>query len=254
MIKYPGTKARTLNFLEDSMTEYKRVMLKLTGELFGDDNGMGINFDKVEVIAKYISHLRNVHNTDLVIVIGGGNIFRGRNLTKENFDLSMGDYIGMLATVQNSIALQGKLEICKVESRLMSAFEMKSVCEPYILKRARRHLEKGRVVIISGGIGIPGYSTDTAAANYANQLNCEIVLKGSTIDGVYTADPKKDKTAQKLASLSFQDALEKDIMVMDSTAFAICKTQNIPIIVFDISDLENIERILRKEEIGTLIS
>ena len=236
------------------MTEYKRVMLKLTGELFGDENGNGINFEKVDVIAKYISHLRNVHNTDLVIVIGGGNIFRGRNLTKENFDLSMGDYIGMLATVQNSIALQGKLEIIGVQSRLMSKIEMKEVCEPYILKRARRHLEKGRVVIVASGMGVPGYSTDTAAANYAYQLNCEILLKGSTVDGVYTADPKKDKTAVKLTNLSFQEALEKNIMVMDSTAFAICRTQNIPIIVFDISDLENIERILRKEDIGTLIS
>ena len=160
------------------MTEYKRVMLKLTGELFGDENGNGINFEKVDVIAKYISHLRNVHNTDLVIVIGGGNIFRGRNLTKENFDLSMGDYIGMLATVQNSIALQGKLEIIGVQSRLMSKIEMKEVCEPYILKRARRHLEKGRVVIVASGMGVPGYSTDTAAANYAYQLNCANFTKG----------------------------------------------------------------------------
>lgn len=234
--------------------EYKRVLLKLTGELFGDENGMGIDFEKVEIIAKYIGHLRNIHKTDLVIVVGGGNIFRGRNLTDENFDLPMADYIGMLATVQNGIALQGKLEMLGVHSRLMSKIEMKEVCEPYILKRARRHLEKGRVVIVASGMGVPGYSTDTAAAHYAYQLNCEILLKGSTVDGVYTADPKKDKTAQKFSSLTFQEALEKNIMVMDSTAFAICKTKNIPIIVFDISDLENIERILRKQIIGTFIS
>jgi len=234
--------------------EYKRVLLKLTGELFGDENGNGIDFEKIERIAKYIAHLRKIHKTDLVIVVGGGNIFRGRNLTDENFDLPMADYIGMLATVQNSIALQGKLEIIGVPSRLMSKIEMKEVCEPYILKRARRHLEKGRVVIVASGMGVPGYSTDTAAAHYAYQLNCEVLLKGSTVDGVYTADPKMDKTAQKFSNLSFQEALEQNIMVMDSTAFAICKTKNIPIIVFDISDLENIERILRKQIIGTFIS
>ena len=231
----------------------RRILLKLTGEMFGDENGVGIDFGKVEKVANYIGHLLSTKAIDLVIVVGGGNIFRGRNLTKELFDLPMADYIGMLATAQNGIALQGKLEMAGVPCRLMSAFEMKTVCEPFILKRARRHLEKGRVVIIVCGMGIPSYTTDTAAANYASQLDCEL-FKGSNVDGVYTSDPKKDKTAQKLPQLSYQEALTRKIGVMDPTAFAICMMQNIPITIFNVSMLENIELILNGADIGTRIS
>jgi uridylate kinase len=233
---------------------YKRVLLKLSGEVFGDDNGKGIDLDKVATVANYIHHLREVHKTDLAIVVGGGNLFRGRNVFDTNFNQALADCIGMLGTIMNALALQGKLNELGIKNNVMSSIETKDVCEPYIRLKALDHIEKGHIVILAGGLGIPLITTDTAAANMAAQLECDILLKGSTVDGVYSADPKTDSNAVKYSSLSFQEALEKRLMVMDSTAFAHCKTQNIPVIVFDISDLENIERILNGESIGTLIS
>lgn len=159
----------------------------------------------------------------------------------------------MLGTIMNGLALQGELNIFKVDSRVMSSLHVDQVCEPYIRLRAKRHLEKGRIIILVGGTGRPFFTTDTAAALLAAELNCEILLKGSSVDGVYSADPKKDRNATKYATLTFQEALQKGLMVMDDTAFALCKSEKIPIVVFSVSELENIERILNGEKVGTLV-
>ena len=236
------------------MARYKRVLLKLTGELLSSDGKTGIDFSEVKKVATYIAHLHKEHKTDLAIVIGGGNLFRGRNVKDDEFDRAQADFIGMLGTVMNGLALQGELNILGVESRVMSSLRVDQACEPYIRLKAIHHLDMGLIVICVGGTGRPFFTTDTTAALLAAELNCEILLKGSSVDGVYTADPKKDKTAQKYSSLSFREALEKDLMVMDDTAFAVCKREKIPIIVFDVGDLTNIERILNGENIGTLVS
>lgn len=235
------------------MALYKRVLLKLTGELFGENGKAGIDFDEVKKVAQTLAHLRTVHNTDLAIVLGGGNLFRGRLVYDKDFDNAQADYIGMMGTIMNGLALQGELNTLGVPNRVMSSLYVNQACEPYIRLRAISHLNNGNIVILVGGLGQPFFTTDTAAANMAAQLNCEILLKGSGVDGVYTADPRVDKNAQKYATLTFQEALEKGLMVMDATAFAQCKTQNIPTIVFNVSDLNNIERILNGEEIGTLV-
>jgi uridylate kinase len=233
---------------------YKRILLKLTGELFCEKGKFGIDFDKVKIMAEYLAHLRTIHLTDLAIVLGGGNLFRGRNLKDDKFDRAQADYIGMLGTVMNGLALQGELNVLGVESRAMSALRIDQACEPYIRLRAMHNLDKGFVVILVGGIGRPFFTTDTTAALLAAELDCEILLKGSGVDGIYSEDPKINKNATMFTSLSFQDALVRGLMVMDSTAFAVCKDQHIPVIVFNVNDLNNIERILNGEQIGTLVS
>lgn len=233
---------------------YKRVLLKLTGELFTDGEKNGINFDRVAKVAAYIAHLRSVHNVDLAIVVGAGNLFRGRNVSGSKFDRAQADFIGMLGTIMNGLALQGELNLLNVPSRVMSSLHVDQACEPYIRLRAIRHLEKGIVTILVGGSGRPFFTTDTTAALLAAELGCEILLKGSSVDGVYSADPKIDLTATKYTTLTFQEALEKGLMVMDDTAFAVCKREKIPIIVFKVDDLDNIERILNEEQIGTLVT
>jgi len=233
---------------------YKRVLLKLTGELFSDGEKNGINFDRVAKVAAYIAHLRGAHNVDLAIVVGAGNLFRGRNVSGSKFDRAQADFIGMLGTIMNGLALQGELNLLGVPSRVMSSLHVDQACEPYIRLRARRHLEKGIVTILVGGSGRPFFTTDTTAALLAAELGCEILLKGSGVDGVYTADPKVDHTATRYTTLTFQEALDKGLMVMDDTAFAVCKREKIPIIVFKVDDLDNIERILNGEQIGTLVT
>ena len=195
-----------------------------------------------------------MHDTDLAIVIGGGNLFRGRNIRGDNFDRAQADFIGMMGTIMNGLALQGELNILNVESRVMSSLRLDQACEPYIRLKAMHHLDVGRVVILVGGTGRPFFTTDTTAALLAAELDCEILLKGSGVDGVYSADPKVDKDAKMFSTLTFQEALVQGLMVMDSTAFAVCKDQKIPIIVFNVEDLNNIERILNGENIGTLVS
>lgn len=232
---------------------YKRVLLKLTGELFGKGGKPGIDLDSVRKIALYIAHLRNIHEVDLAIVVGGGNIFRGRNVITSKFDRVQADNIGMLGTIMNGLALQGELDLLNVESRVMSSLHVDQACEPYIIKKARKHLDEGIVTILVGGSGRPFFTTDTTAALLAAELRCEILLKGSGVDGVYSSDPKIDATATKYETLTFHEALVNGLMVMDDTAFAVCKRENIPIIVFNIDDLENIERILNGEKIGTLV-
>lgn len=233
---------------------YKRVLLKLTGELFSMDGKTGIDFAAVKRIAEYIAHLRQIHNVDLAIVVGGGNLFRGRNVLHSDFDRAQADFIGMMGTIMNGLALQGELELLRVKSRVMSSLHVDQACEPYIRLKARKHLDDGIVTILVGGSGRPFFTTDTTAALLAAELGCEILLKGSGVDGVYTADPKIDPNAKKYTSLTFQEALEKGLMVMDDTAFAVCKREKIPIIVFKVDDLENIERILNGEKIGTLVT
>ncbi len=235
------------------MPIYKRVLLKLTGELFCEKGRTGIDFNAVKKVAITLAHLRTAHQTDLAIVLGGGNLFRGRNVYEVDFDNAQADYIGMLGTIMNALALQGELNSLKVPNRVMSSLYVNQACEPYIRLRAISHLDKGNIVILAGGLGQPFFTTDTAAANMAAQLNCEVLLKGSSVDGVYSADPRVDKQASKYSTLSYQEALEKGLMVMDATAFAQCKTQKIPIIVFNVEDLSNIEKILEGKQIGTLV-
>jgi uridylate kinase len=236
------------------MPRYKRVLLKLTGELFCEKGKSGIDFEMVKKVASHLAHLRNVHDTELAIVLGGGNLFRGRNVIDDKFDRAQADFIGMLGTIMNGLALQGELNILGVSSRVMSSLRINQACEEYIRLRAIHHIEKGSIVILVGGTGRPFFTTDTTAALLAAELDCEILLKGSSVDGVYPADQKIDHMATMYSTLSFHEALTNGLMVMDDTAFAVCKREKIPIIVFNVNDLENIERILRGEHVGTLIS
>ncbi len=232
---------------------YKRVLLKLTGELFGSKGKTGIDFIRVQRVANYLKHLQKSHEVELAIVIGGGNLFRGRNVNDTSFERAQADSIGMLATIMNGLALQGELTSLGIESRVLSALHVNQACEPYIRRKAMAHLDRGIITILVGGSGRPFFSTDTIAALLAAELNCDILLKGSTVDGVYTSDPHKDPLAVKYRELGYQEALEKGLMVMDRTAFAVCQEQKIPIIVFKVDELENIDRILRGEAVGTLI-
>lgn len=231
---------------------YRRVLLKLTGELFGGGNS-GLNFTEVKKVAEFIAYLKHEYPLDLAIVVGGGNLFRGRNVKDGDFDRAQADFIGMLGTIMNGLALQGELNILGVSSRVMSSLEVNQACEPYIRLRAKHHMEKGNVIILVGGSGRPFFTTDTSAALLAAELDCEILLKGSNVDGVYSADPKKDVNAKRFETLTFHEALVQGLMVMDDTAFAVCKREKIPIIIFDIGDLNNIERIIKGESVGTLV-
>lgn len=234
--------------------KYIRVLLKLSGELFSDNKKNGISFNAVEKVARCLIDLKKKYPIDLAIVIGAGNIFRGRMVKERDFDRAQADYMGMLATIINCLALQGEIERLGGETRLMSAINVTSVCEPFIRRRALRHLEKGRIVILAGGTGNPFFTTDSAAALKAIELNCDVVIKGSNVDGVYDCDPKKNKGATKFETLTYQYALEQGLMVMDATAFALCQHERIPIIVFDADNLENLEKIVTGEKIGTLIT
>ncbi len=232
---------------------YRRVLLKLTGELLGTPGQLGIDFLRVQRVANYLKHLKNNYEIELAIVVGGGNLFRGINLSDPNFDRAQADTIGMLGTIMNGLALQGKLKAIGVPSRVMSSLHTDQACEPYIRLKAIQHLDRGIITILAGGSGIPFFTTDTTAARMAAELDCDVLLKGSNVKGVYDSDPKKNPNATMFQELGYQEALIKGLMVMDDTAFAICKRMQIPIIVFDVDDLENIERILRGEKVGTLV-
>ncbi len=236
-----------------AQTKYKRILLKLTGELFGPENGLGIDFARVQRVANHLKHLKKNFEVEIAIVLGGGNLFRGRNVRDSKVDRAQADYAGMLGTIMNALILQGELEALGVETRVMSSLEVKQACEPYFRRKALAHLDRGIIIILAGGSGAPFFTTDTTAALKAAELNCDILLKGSNVDGVYDKDPKKDPLAVKFLELSYQEALEKGLIVMDNTAFAVCQSQNIPTIVFNIGDLENIDRLLKGEKIGTLI-
>jgi len=234
--------------------KYKRVLLKLSGELFGGEQKRGIDFKSIKKLTEYLHNLKKTLNLEIAVVVGGGNLFRGREITDSEFDQATADYIGMLGTVMNALALQVELEKVGSDTRVMSAIAMDTICEPFIRRKAISHLGKGRIVILAGGTGSPFFTTDSAAALKACELNCEIILKGSNVDGVFSADPKLDKDAKLYSSLTFQEALEKGLTVMDNTAFALCQREKIPVIVFNIKNLENIEKIISGEKIGTLVT
>lgn len=232
---------------------YRRVLLKLSGEALVGDAGYGIDPAVVIRIANQVAQVRAL-DVELAVVVGGGNIFRGLAASVQGMDRSTADYMGMLATVLNAMALQDALEKIGVDTRVQTAIEMNKVAEPYIRRRAIRHLEKGRVVILAAGTGNPYFTTDTSAALRAIELSCEVLLKATKVDGIYTADPMKDPTAQRYDRLDFYTALERELQVMDSTAFALCKDNRLPIIVFRLEEPGNIERAVRGESVGTLVA
>lgn len=237
-----------------SQIKYKRVILKLSGEFFGGGNRKGLNFSAFNRLATYLQKLHKETGVELAVVLGGGNLFRGREVFGTDFNRATADHIGMLGTIMNALALQEELERMGGSVRVMSSLETNAVCEPFILRRAIRHLEKGRIIILAGGTGSPFFTTDSAAALKACELRCELLLKGSNVDGVFTADPNTDTKATMYQKLSYQEALEKGLTVMDNTAFALCQREKIPIVVFNLKDLENIERIICGEKVGTLVA
>jgi uridylate kinase len=234
--------------------QYKRILLKLTGELFGNpETHKGLDFDAIQKVATYVVQLQKKSKVEVAIVVGGGNLFRGRETAGTAVDKAASDYIGMLGTVMNALALQEEIERAGGITRVMSEVMVQSVCEPFVRRKAIRHLEKGRIVILAGGTGSPFFTTDSAAALKAAELSCNILLKGSNVDGVYTSDPKKNKDAKLYKKLSYQEALEQGLTVMDNTAFALCQREKIPVIVFNLNLLDNIEKIVYGENIGTLV-
>jgi uridylate kinase len=231
---------------------FTRVLLKLSGESLAGDQGYGIDPQTLTTIAGEIKEVVD-SGVQLALVIGGGNIFRGLAASSKGMDRASADYMGMLATVINSLAMQDALEKQGVSTRVQSAIAMQEVAEPYIRRRAMRHLEKGRVVIFGAGTGNPYFTTDTAASLRAMEINAQVILKGTKVDGVYTADPKKDPTAEKISKLSYIDVLKKGLQVMDATAISLCMDNNLPIIVFDLTTEGNIKKVIRGEEIGTIV-
>ena len=233
--------------------KYQRVLLKLSGESLMGNQPFGIVPDMLHHYALQIKQLIE-EGVQVAVVIGGGNIFRGLQAAEAGIERVQGDYMGMMATVINGMALQSALESQGVYTRLVSAVEIKEVAEPYIRRRAIRHLEKGRVVIFSAGTGSPYFTTDSAAALRANEINANVILKGTRVDGIYSADPEKDPTATKFDQLTFAKVISLGLSVMDMTAFTLCKENNLPIIVFDIGSKENLLKIVKGEKIGTLVA
>ena len=233
--------------------KYKRILLKLSGEALMGDQNYGIDQNR---LLQYTTQIRKVQQQgiEMAIVIGGGNIFRGIQSGSMGIDRVQGDYMGMMATLINGMALQSALEKAGLYTRLMSGIEVAQVCEPYIRRRAVRHLEKGRVIIFGAGTGNPYFTTDSAASLRAIEINADVVLKGTRVDGVYTADPEKDPNAVRYETISYNEVLSKDLNVMDATAFTLCKENNLPIIVFDMNKDGNLEKLVSGEKIGTLIS
>jgi len=232
--------------------KYKRVLLKLSGESLMGSKGYGIDAAMLKHYSQQIKDVASL-GVEIAIVIGGGNIYRGLSANSSGIERVQGDYMGMMATVINGMALQSGLEQLGMYTRLISAIEMRQIAEPYIRRRAIRHLEKGRIVIFSAGTGNPYFTTDSAAALRANEINADIILKGTRVDGIYSADPEKDSNAVKYDHLSFDDAISKNLNVMDMTAFTMCKENNLPIIVFDINDSQNLNKIVMGQSIGTLV-
>jgi uridylate kinase len=235
-----------------SAPRYKRVMLKLSGESLMGEQEFGIS---AAMLSHYANEIKKLIDAEIevAVVIGGGNIFRGMEAASCGIPRVQGDYMGMLATVMNGMALQSGLENIGVYTRLISAIPMPQIAEPYIRRRAVRHLEKKRVVIFSGGTGNPYFTTDTAAALRATEIDADVILKGTRVDGVYNTDPEKDPTAVRYNIISFDRVIKENIKVMDMTAFTLCQENNIPIIVFDINEPENLTRIIRGEHVGTLV-
>jgi uridylate kinase len=232
---------------------YRRVLLKLSGEALVGTAGYGIDPGVVQRIASQIATVRALE-VEVAVVVGGGNIFRGVAASTKGMDRATADYMGMLATVMNALALKDALDRVGVDTRVQTAIAMNAVAEPYIRGRALRHLEKGRVVILAAGTGNPYFTTDTAASLRAIELKCDVLLKATKVDGIYTADPALDGSAQRYRRLDYSTALERELQVMDSTAFALCKDNGMPIIVFSLEGANNIERAVRGHEVGTLVT
>lgn len=230
--------------------DYKRILLKLSGEALAGEKGVGIDVETLKGVCNQIKKFVD-RGIEVALVIGGGNFWRGRS--SNDMDRSTADYIGMLATCMNGLAIGDMLESMGIQARLMSAIDMPKVAEPYIKKRAIRHLEKGRVVIFSAGIGNPFFSTDTAAALRATEIDAEIIFLAKNVDGVYSGDPKKDKNAVRFDRLTYREVIEKDLMVMDQTAVMLCKENKVPILVFALNPPENLEKALMGEKIGTIV-
>ena len=235
-----------------SKLKYKRILLKLSGESLMGEQKFGITADMLQHYARQIKELQEM-GAEVAVVIGGGNIFRGIQSEGAGIEGVTGDYMGMLATVINGLALQSALESIGIYTRLMTALKMESVAEPYIRRRAIRHLENGRVVICAAGTGNPFFTTDSAAALRANEIGADVILKGTRVDGIYTADPEKDPLAVKFDKLTFAKVISLGLEVMDMTAFTLCQENNMPIIVFDINRHDNLRRIVQGEELGTLV-
>lgn len=233
--------------------KYKRVLLKLSGEALMGDKQFGIDNNRLDEYAAQIKELHDA-KVEIAIVVGGGNIFRGVQAEAGGMDRTQGDYMGMLATMINSMALQAALEKLGIYTRLQSAIEMKEIAEPYIKRRAVRHLEKGRVVIFGAGTGNPYFTTDSAAALRAIEMDADVILKGTRVDGIYSADPEKYPDAERFGTLSFDDAYNLGLNVMDMTAFTLCKENDVPIIVFDMNKAGNLMRVVSGEKIGTLVT
>jgi len=233
---------------------YKRVLLKLSGEVFGGEKGIGVDPDVVHDVAGQIADVVR-KGTQIGIVVGGGNYFRGAELQTRGMDRARADYMGMLGTVMNCLALQDFLEKEGIDTRVQTAITMGQVAEPYIPRRAIRHLEKGRVVIFGAGAGMPFFTTDTVAAQRALEIGSEaLLLAKSGVDGVYTADPKKDPSATKYDHVSYDDVLSKSLAVADAAAFSLCRENNLPIVVFDLKNKGNIARAVKGDSVGTLVS
>jgi uridylate kinase len=232
--------------------KYKRILLKLSGEALMGAKDFGIDHSRLYKYAQDIKEIQEA-GIEVAIVIGGGNIFRGVQDVNGAIDRVQGDYMGMLATVINSMALQSALEGAGVKTRLSSAIKMEQIAEPFIKRRAVRHLEKGRVVIFGAGTGNPYFTTDTAAALRAVEINAEVILKGTRVDGIYTADPEKDPNAEKFDSVTFKEVMAKGLDVMDMTAFTLCHENDLPIIVFDMNESGNLRKVVVGEEIGTIV-
>lgn len=235
------------------LPKYKRILLKLSGESLMGENNFGLDS---KVIAQYANDIKQITEmgVQVALVIGGGNIYRGMNEAETGIERAQGDYMGMLATVINGMAVQSALDKVGVDTRLQSAIKMEQIAEPYIRRRAMRHLEKGRVVIFGAGTGNPYFTTDTAGSLRAIEIKADVILKGTRVAGIYSADPEKDPSAQKFDKISFADCISKKLSVMDMTAFTLCMENNLPIIVFDMNKKGNLERVVTGEKIGTIVS
>ncbi|MCH8903996.1 MAG: UMP kinase [Bacteroidetes bacterium] len=233
--------------------KYKRIVLKLSGESLMGKKQFGIDSARIEQYTEEIAELVE-NNIELAIVIGGGNIYRGLDASESGIERVQGDYMGMLSTVINGLALQSILEKSGIDTRLLSSIKMEQICEVFIRRRAIRHLERGRVVIFAAGTGNPFFTTDTAASLKAIEIGAEIILKGTRVDGVYSADPEKDPSAVRYDKLTFDEAYKNGLNIMDMTAFTLCQENDIPIIVFDINKKGNILKVLKGEQVGTLVS
>ncbi|MDX2121274.1 MAG: UMP kinase [Gemmatimonadota bacterium] len=231
---------------------YSRALLKLSGEALAGDKGYGLDY---KVVDGFAEELLRVHarGVQLSLVVGGGNILRGTSASREGLDRVSADYMGMLATVINALAVQDILERKGVQTRVMTAIRMESLAEPYIRRRALRHMEKGRLVIFAGGTGNPYFSTDTAAVLRALEVEAEVILKGTNVEGIFTADPRKDPAAKLIPELTFQDALVNGYEVMDRSAFGLCQTNKLPIVVFNMNNAGNLDRVLQGAPVGTIV-